>query len=520
MKNLVANAFILLAKAHRKIFSGVQANTQLNFANRFIRMAYKLDNRNALATYRYGLIHAHAEDWTEALNAYQDTLESRTSPPSSFYHHYGMALINVSTPSMAKQAFEMSLHHIPDAYWSYFELGMIFFREQKFKSAEKCFRQVIQLTADHDWVYLYLAHSLVAQDFEKNSDEVIDLYIEFAKRQPNNPAPYHQLRNFLFLVPSKHKLLADQLEEIIQQNPDCEFPYWMLGWIKSAQFQPARGMAYFKKVFAVRHKQKNVQYADILNPESKTISPQFVILGLLKSGTTSLFHWLEQHPNFIPPLQKEARFLNYYFECGFKWYREQFPRVQNQDGLITGEASPGYIYCANRAKSFKEEFPDIKLILLHRNPIERAYSEYQMRRRNGTESRSWGEAAVSEIKERGNELPELSTDFSIEKGYLARSCTLLPLQQWLEVFPKEQFLLIKSEALFKDPAAVVNGVCDFLEISHFEAPSYIPHNKGAYSKKIEPEIVERLEAYFRPHEEALGHFVQEMELNVIGDFLK
>ncbi|MEM9776936.1 MAG: sulfotransferase domain-containing protein [Chloroflexota bacterium] len=520
MKTIVANAFVMLAKAHAKIFVNEQDVPTQWLADRLLDMAYKLDNRNALATYRYGLRQADDHDWTEALNAYQDTLESRTSPPSSFYHHYGMALIHVGAPSMAKQAFEMSLHYIPEAYWSYFELGMIFYREHKFKSAEKCFRQVIKLSAEHDWAYLYLAHSLVTQDFEQNCDEAIDLYIEFAKRQPNNPASYHQLRNFLLLAPRKHKLLADQLEEIIRQNPDCEFPYWMLGWIKSAQFQPTRAMAYFKNVFALRHSRNDLRHADLLDPEAKPMAPTFIIVGSVKSGTTSLFAWLGDHPNFIAPLQKEARFLNYFFDCGINWYREHFPRVKNHDGLITGEASPGYIYRANRAQALKDEFPNLKLVLLHRNPVERSYSEYQMRRKDGTEFRSWGEAVVSELKERGDKLPDVSTDFSSDKGYLARSCTLFPLQQWLEVFPKEQFLLIKSETLFENPAEVMNQVCDFLGISHFEALSYPAQNVGSYSKKIKPEIAQRLEAYFRPHEEALAHFVQEAELNVIGDFLK
>ena len=121
--------------------------------------------------------------------------------------------------------------------------------------------------------------------------------------------------------------------------------------------------------------------------------PDFIIIGVQRCGTTSLYCNLVQHPNIFPAFVKEVHFFDIDFIKGINWYRPHFPsrlykyyitRICKQ-GFITGEASPSYII-HRLAKRISKILPRVKIIILLRNPIYRAYSHYchQVRKRRET----------------------------------------------------------------------------------------------------------------------------------------
>src|SRR3712207_7034735 len=121
--------------------------------------------------------------------------------------------------------------------------------------------------------------------------------------------------------------------------------------------------------------------------------PDFVIIGGKKCGTTFLYHLLGQHPLVEPPASKELHFFDALFDEGIAWYRQCFPapRWANRRRTITGEASP-YIAHLHAPERMAQVIPKARLIALLRNPVERAYSDYQMAARKDREHKTFEEA--------------------------------------------------------------------------------------------------------------------------------
>jgi hypothetical protein len=126
--------------------------------------------------------------------------------------------------------------------------------------------------------------------------------------------------------------------------------------------------------------------------------PDFVIIGAHKCGTTSLYHSLTRHPHVEGAATKELEFFNRHFDKGIEWYRRCFPRPRWKDGRrsITGEATPYYLFHPHAAKRMAEVVPRARMIVLLRNPVDRAYSHYHHRTRLGRETRSFEEAIEAE----------------------------------------------------------------------------------------------------------------------------
>src|SRR3712207_6690007 len=104
--------------------------------------------------------------------------------------------------------------------------------------------------------------------------------------------------------------------------------------------------------------------------------PDFVIIGTQRGGTTSLYHYLSKHPEVLPALRKEIHFFDLNFDRGLDWYLAHFAR-QDQPGLV-GEASPLYMFHRDVPERVRRVLPNAKFIALLRNPVDRAYSQYQM----------------------------------------------------------------------------------------------------------------------------------------------
>jgi hypothetical protein len=126
--------------------------------------------------------------------------------------------------------------------------------------------------------------------------------------------------------------------------------------------------------------------------------PRFIIIGAQRCGTTSLYSYLIGHPYVASALQKEIHFFDLNFKKGVSWYRTQFPQLGEQ-GFITGEGSPYYIFHPHVPKRIFDTVPRAKLILLLRNPVDRAYSHYHHEVKLGVEPLSF-EDAIDREEER------------------------------------------------------------------------------------------------------------------------
>jgi hypothetical protein len=243
--------------------------------------------------------------------------------------------------------------------------------------------------------------------------------------------------------------------------------------------------------------------------------PDFVIIGGQKCGTTSLYHLLSQHPHVEPAAKKELHFFDLLFDEGVEWYERCFPRPKwiDERRTITGEATPYYLFHPHAAKRMAKVIPQAQLIALLRNPVERAYSHYQMVARKGKEPRTFEEAVGAEearLRSERNKLFEDEHYASLDHqhfSYLSRGIYVDQLLRWSEFFDKEQMLILKSEDFFDRPRNTLKTVFDFLDLPDWEPEAWEVRKKGNYEQDMNSATRRRLNEYFEPHNRRLYDYL-------------
>ena len=253
------------------------------------------------------------------------------------------------------------------------------------------------------------------------------------------------------------------------------------------------------------------------------LMPDFIIIGAARSGTTTFYSNLTQHPYIVPAMGKEVHFFDYNdnFNKGVLWYRAHFPflaykryvkQIYDQN-VVTGEASPYYIFHPHVPKRVFEMLPQVKLIAMLRNPVDRAYSQYNRVVRHGNETVSFEDAIQKEQEGLQNEAKKMlenedySSIFHQRYSYLSRGIYVDQLKAWMELFPRKQFLILKSEDYFKDASATLKQVAAFLGVPTWE-PQKAKRSKSPGYAKMNPATRERLLEYFKPHNQRLYEFLE------------
>jgi hypothetical protein len=310
------------------------------------------------------------------------------------------------------------------------------------------------------------------------------------------------LRNARQLIKEQTKALRSKDREILQ--------------LKNKDLRNARGRIY-EQGKALRSKDREIfQLKNELRAtsagESETGAlPDFLIIGAQKSGTTSLYDLLTQHPHVERAALKELNYFDRHFEKGVEWYRSQFPlpRRKEERKLITGEATPDYLFYPDAARRAAQVVPQARLIVLLRNPVDRAYSHYHHQIRKGRETLGFEEALEAEqarLRGETDKMPkdELFTSFSFRHfSYLSRGVYVDQLLRWSEFFDKDQMLVLKSEDLFEHTPETLKVVLDFLHLSDWQPETWEVRNKGHYEQEMNPATRRRLEEYFQPHNRRL-----------------
>ncbi len=231
--------------------------------------------------------------------------------------------------------------------------------------------------------------------------------------------------------------------------------------------------------------------------------PDFIIVGAQRCGTSSLYAYLAQHPLIAPAARKEVHYFDLNYAKGIEWYRSQFP-PKTDPGVLTGEASPYYLFHPLAGKRCAEAVPEAKIIVLLRDPADRAYSHYHHEVRKGREELSFEEALDCEEERLAGERERLIADPAYRSrayqsySYQARGVYADQLEVWIEGFGRERMLIVESERLFEDPAAEYPRVLEFLGLPLAAPAEYRRWNAGSY-EAMAPETRRRLESYFEPH---------------------
>ena len=245
------------------------------------------------------------------------------------------------------------------------------------------------------------------------------------------------------------------------------------------------------------------------------ILPNYIIIGVQKGGTSSLYKYLLQHPDIVPGYKKEVKFFDGNHHKGLDWYRYNFPfKTQMSDPTAqTGEASPSYVFHPLVPQRIKEALPNVKLVLLLRDPVTRAYSHYQGNLRKGQEKFVFEEAIEQEKSRLEGEKESIIADqhYPMYKylvfSYLARGIYIEQVRNWLKSFPREQVLIQRSEDLFHNPQDVYARVLTFLGLPDWKLDNYEIINYGHYAL-MDPKIEKRLREYFNPYNQELYDYLE------------
>ena len=253
--------------------------------------------------------------------------------------------------------------------------------------------------------------------------------------------------------------------------------------------------------------------------------PTFLIIGAAKCGTSSLYDYLMQHPCVGGSLTKQLHFFDRYYDRQISWYKVCFPFVWRKfliekikhKNFATGEATAHYMTHPLAAKRAHDIIPNAKIIVMLRNPVDRAYSHYQMEKANNNEGLSFEEAIENEPERIRGEFEEMLRNENNSgrnyphRAYIKSGEYLDQIKLWTELFPKENFMFIKSEEFNKNPSMVYNEVLKFLGLHPFELKKYEKIRKREY-EKMNPKTRKNLIEYFKPHNQILSKFL-EMEFD-------
>jgi hypothetical protein len=250
--------------------------------------------------------------------------------------------------------------------------------------------------------------------------------------------------------------------------------------------------------------------------------PDFIILGTQRGGTTSLYNYLADHPQIRPCFLKETHFFDRYYKRGIGWYRAYFPfrrtlmTTASDWGVshLTGEATPYYLYHPHVPNRVHKAIPQAKLIVLLRNPVDRAYSHYNHVAKNGLESLTFEKAIERELEIMPVETQKILDDenylsFTYQNySYLSRGIYIDQLLNWFKYFNRDRILVLKSETFYDDPSSALNKTLEFLGLPIWAPISFEKYNLAHYTP-MKDTTHKWLTEYFRPHNSRLYEYLGE-----------
>jgi len=231
--------------------------------------------------------------------------------------------------------------------------------------------------------------------------------------------------------------------------------------------------------------------------------PDFLGLGTQKGGTTSLHNWLEAHHDVYVPKCKEIHYFDTNYDKPTNWYTDHFSSAKNNQ--ICGEITPFYLFHPEVPSRIKTLVPAIKMIVLLRDPVERAISQMLHSRKRGFELLKPQEAFAAE-----HSRMKTGGIYSLQKhSYISRSKYLEQMDRYESIFDRKQILVIKSEELFSENSTSLDQIRKFLGLNILKGMDKIKKsNEGtnymAIEKKLKEKLQEELESTAKGIRERYG----------------
>ncbi len=242
-----------------------------------------------------------------------------------------------------------------------------------------------------------------------------------------------------------------------------------------------------------RHHQQRVLEARVAarrRTDARRPLPDFLVIGAQRSGTSSLYKYLEQHPCILSSLRKETEYFSSRWLHGEAWYRAHFPsrlrRAYEERrrglGVVAFEASPNYLFHPLAPARAGGLVPHVKLVVLLRNPVDRAFSHHQHEVRAGRETLAFEQAIELEATRLAGEEERMVSEPGYRSrpwerfSYQARGHYAEQLERWMAVFPGDRLLVVRSEDLYADPGTEYNRILGFLGLASWSPREFRNHS--------------------------------------------
>jgi len=227
----------------------------------------------------------------------------------------------------------------------------------------------------------------------------------------------------------------------------------------------------------------------------------FIIMGVQKGATTALASSISKHPDIYidsnkDPTKSEVHFFDIYWQKGIEWYKKKF----NYNKKIVGEKTPDLIYLPYTFPLIQSVNPYVKLILILRDPILRAFSAWKMIKAMYNDNKSFEESISLELKNKNKN----RTFYTIYNDYLQRGLYYKQINELLKWFPRDNILVLLTSDFEKNPEVECNRVYKFLNLNEQKIISKT--NKVFVSKNdrlIDSKLYKRLIQYFKKDTEQL-----------------
>jgi len=388
-----------------------------------------------------------------------------------YFYHQAITIAPKNNPfqRQAIQSYQNTLESLPNPQPQlYYQWGKILRSQGYFPEAIAAYQEAIKIDPKFEQAYIDIQYTEVA---EPQLESLITFYQQIVK--------------------------------------DCPYPlaWGNLGDALTQQGKIQDAIACYQTSSYQQSIQKYPQLAKLNWPEKKSQAPDFLIIGATKCGTSSLYYYLSHHPQLLFSHKKELDFFWKYFHQGINWYLSHFPSLTDRSNFLTGEATPNYLRFPIVAKRIQQYCPNIKLIILLRNPTERAVSWHYHKAHRGLTKDSLEQAIIKEIKllETLNESDIINIGFN-DPDNIISSLYYYQIKAWMEYLPRQQFLILKSEDFYEYPENTMKQVFDFLGLPTQAIAQYPKINGGSYDS-IDPKLRKTLFEYFCPYNKLLEEYL-------------
>lgn len=250
--------------------------------------------------------------------------------------------------------------------------------------------------------------------------------------------------------------------------------------------------------------------------------PDIVMVGAQRSGTTTLFRLLSEHPQVVrPTVSKGVAYFDLNYDRGPTWYRGQFPllltaRLRSRGlPITTFESSGYYMFHPLAARRIATDLPNARVVVMLRDPVDRAHSAHKHELRRGFETEPFERAIALEKNRIDGEFERLAADPSYRSfehqhhAYVGRGEYAAQVSRLMQELGKERVYVVDADRFFRDPTREFARLCDWLGLERGPTTEVEAWN-AAPRQAMSEQLRSDLKRHFAPHNAELANLLQQL----------